>query len=46
VGDRVLVMGGDPAGMLIDENTTDPAMRDRYSSDYLELQKRVESVMY
>lgn len=46
VGDRVLVMGGDPAKLLIDEDTTAPAMRDRYSSDYLDLQKKVEDVIY
>lgn len=46
VGDRVLVMGGNPATLLIDENTTDTAMSDRYSSEYLALQKRVESVIH
>ena len=46
VGDRVLVMGVNPAAFLIDENTTDPAMLDRYSSNYLKLQKKVESVIY
>ncbi len=46
VGDRVLVMGGDPAEFLIDEDTTDPAMRDRYSTEYLDLQKKVEAVIY
>jgi len=46
VGDRVLVLGGNPAAILIDEDTTASAMLDRYSSDYLELQKKVESVIY
>jgi ABC-type nitrate/sulfonate/bicarbonate transport system ATPase subunit len=46
VGDRVLVLGGNPAGLLVDEDTTDPAMRDRYSSAYLDLQKKVEGVIY
>lgn len=46
VGDRVLVLGGDPASILIDEGTTDPAMRDRYSAAYLDLQKKVEEVIY
>jgi len=46
VGDRVLVLGGNPASFLIDEDTTAPSMLDRYSSDYLELQKKVESVIY
>lgn len=46
VGDRVLVMGEDPARFLIDRDTTNPAMRDRYSSQYLVLQKQVEDVIY
>lgn len=46
VGDRVLVLGGDPASILIDADTTDPAMRDRYSAAYLDLQKKVENVIY
>ena len=46
VGDRVLVLGGNPARLLVDEDTTDPAMRDRYSSAYLDLQKKVEGVIY
>ena len=46
VGDRVLVLGGNPATLLIDEETRSPAMLDRYSPDYLELQKKVESVIY
>ena len=46
VGDRVLVLGGNPADFLIDANTTASAMLDRYSYDYLELQKKVERVIY
>jgi len=46
VGDRVLVLGGDPAKILIDEDTTSPDMRDRYSAEYLDLQKKVENVIY
>lgn len=46
VGDRVLVLGGDPAELQVDEDTSDPAMRDRYSSAYLELQKKIENVIY
>lgn len=46
VGDRVLILGGDPAEVLVDADTTSPTMRDRYSEDYLKLQKKVEQVIY
>ncbi len=46
VGDRVLVLGGNPAQVLVDADTSSDAMRDRYSSDYLQLQKRIEDVIY
>jgi ABC-type nitrate/sulfonate/bicarbonate transport system ATPase subunit len=46
VGDRVLVLGGNPAQVLVDADTSSDAMRDRYSSDYLRLQKEIEDVIY
>lgn len=45
VGDRVLVLGGDPAKVLVDADAKDPAMRDRYSDEYLALQKEIEQVI-
>lgn len=46
VGDRVLVLGGNPAQVLVDADTSSNAMRDRYSSVYLRLQKQIEDVIY
>ena len=46
VGHRVIVFGGRPADVVIDTNTRDPALRDRYSEAYLQLQRRIESVIY
>jgi ABC-type nitrate/sulfonate/bicarbonate transport system ATPase subunit len=46
VGHRVVVMGGSPAEVLIDADTRQKAMKDRYSPDFLALQQRIESVIY
>lgn len=46
MGDRVLVLGGNPACVEIDADTSHPGMRDRYSDSYLALQKTVEKVLY
>lgn len=46
VGDRVLVLGGNPAQVLVDADTSAEKMRDRYSSAYLQLQKQIEDVIY
>lgn len=46
VGDRVLVLGDMPARVLVDVDTRDAAMRDRYSPAYLDLQKQIETVIY
>jgi len=46
VGDRVLVLGGNPANILVDADASGPQMRDRYSDDYLALQKEIEEVIF
>jgi len=46
VGHRVIVLGGRPAGVVIDADTRDSALKDRYSDAYLQLQRRIESVIY
>lgn len=46
VGDRVLVLGGNPAKVLVDADTSAGDMRDRYSNAYLQLQKQIEDVIY
>ena len=46
VAHRVIVIGNLPAQVLIDAKTTESAYRDRYSSQYLSLQKQIEDVIY
>lgn len=46
VGHRVIVLGGQPACVVVDADTSDPALKDRYSQAYLNLQKQIESVIY
>lgn len=46
MGDRVLVLSGDPARVEVDADTSHPDMRDRYSEAYLALQKRIEQVLH
>ena len=46
MGDRVLVLGGNPARVEIDADTSGPDMRDRYSDQYLALQKKIEKVLH
>lgn len=46
VGHRVIVLGGNPAEVLIDARTKDPAYRDRYSDHFLSLQKNIEDMIY
>lgn len=45
VGHRVVVLGGVPARVLIDRDCSAPAMKDRYSHEYLALQREIESVI-
>jgi ABC-type nitrate/sulfonate/bicarbonate transport system ATPase subunit len=46
VGHRVIVLGDVPAKVLIDTNTADEAYDDRYSPEFLELQKQIETIIY
>lgn len=46
MGDRVLVLSGNPARIEVDADTSHPDMRDRYSGAYLALQKEIEMVLY
>ncbi|MDG2971196.1 ABC transporter ATP-binding protein [Pseudomonas extremaustralis] len=46
VGHRVIVLGDSPARVLIDADTSSDAMNDRYSSEFLQLQQRIEDVIY
>lgn len=45
VGHRVIVLGGNPTEILIDQNTSAPGMKDRYCKEFLNLQKEIESVI-
>lgn len=46
VGHRVIVLGGSPAQVLIDRDTSASVMKDRYSNESLDLQRTVEAVIY
>lgn len=46
VGHRVVVLGGLPARVLIDRDCSAPAMKDRYSPEYLHLQREIEAVIH
>lgn len=46
VGHRVVVLGGQPAQVLIDTDTRATAMKDRYSPEFLQLQRQIEAVIY
>jgi len=46
MGHRVIVMGGQPATVLIDADTRSETMKDRYSPDFLALQQKIEAVIY
>jgi len=45
VGHRVVVLGGQPALILLDVRTTSDGYRDRYSTAFLELQRRIEGLI-
>jgi ABC-type nitrate/sulfonate/bicarbonate transport system ATPase subunit len=45
VGHRVVVLGGNPATILLDARTESEAYRDRYSAPFLELQRRIEALI-
>lgn len=46
VGHRVIVLGDKPARILIDADTSADAMKDRYSPEFLDMQQRIEAVIY
>ena len=46
VGHRVIVLGDVPARVLIDTSTADATYDDRYSANFLELQKHIETIIY
>jgi ABC-type nitrate/sulfonate/bicarbonate transport system ATPase subunit len=46
VGHRVLVIGGQPARVLIDRDCSAPEMKDRYNPAYLALQREAEAAIY
>ena len=45
VGERIIVLGGQPARILKDINTSKPTLKDRYSNDFLVLQKEFENLI-
>jgi ABC-type nitrate/sulfonate/bicarbonate transport system ATPase subunit len=45
VGHRVMVLGGQPARVLVDRNCRGPSMQDRYDPDFLALQREIETVI-
>ncbi|ETN83290.1 ABC transporter ATP-binding protein [Paraburkholderia silvatlantica] len=45
IGHRVIVLGGRPARVLFDADTSAPEMKDRYSADFLDLQKLLEALI-
>lgn len=46
VGHRVIVLGGQPARVLIDQNCNFAAMKDRYSKEFLQLQRQIEAMIH
>ena len=46
VGHHVIVLGGQPAQVLIDRECRTPEFKDRYSSAFLQLQRDVEALIY
>ncbi|EOH6072825.1 ABC transporter ATP-binding protein [Burkholderia cenocepacia] len=45
IGHRVIVLGGRPARVLFDIDTSAPEMKDRYTPAFLALQKQLESLI-
>ena len=46
VSHRVVVLGNQPAEVLLDVATDDAQYKDRYSQPFLELQQRIETLIY
>lgn len=45
VGHRVVVLGGQPARVLIDHDCNSAAIKDRYGAEYLRLEREIEGVI-
>jgi ABC-type nitrate/sulfonate/bicarbonate transport system ATPase subunit len=45
VGHRVVVLGGQPASILLDVRASGEGYRDRYSTAFLDLQRRIEGLI-
>ncbi|QWA09202.1 hypothetical protein GTU79_17380 [Sodalis ligni] len=46
VGHRIIVMGGQPAAILLEQDTGAAEFGDRYSNAFLQLQQHIESIIY
>jgi len=46
VGQRIIVLGGHPATILLEEDTDAEHFSNRYSNEFLHLQQRIESIIY
>lgn len=46
VGHRIIVMGGQPATILLERETGAAEFSDRYSNAFLQLQQHIESIIY
>jgi ABC-type nitrate/sulfonate/bicarbonate transport system ATPase subunit len=46
MGHRVVVLGGNPARVLIDRSCNSAAMKDRYGAEFLRLQREIEAVIH
>jgi ABC-type nitrate/sulfonate/bicarbonate transport system ATPase subunit len=45
MGHRVVILGRQPAQVILDEDTSDPQFKDRYGSAFLALQRRIENLI-
>ncbi len=46
VGQRIIVLGGQPATILLEQDTDAEHFSDRYSTEFLHLQQQIESIIY
>lgn len=45
MGHRVVILGRQPAQILLNEDTSDPHFKDRYGAAFLDLQRRIENLI-
>ncbi|GGB63646.1 hypothetical protein GCM10011316_39380 [Roseibium aquae] len=45
MGHRVVILGYQPARIILDEDTSDPEFKDRYGTTFLALQRRIENLI-